>query len=173
MRSNCELLLDEGAKIVFSQEPEDNRPAVHTTMEDVECANRTPLVYAYCCTNMAITGTGTLCGHEGRWQDTRPQLVLFNRCKGVTWQDFKVRNSPFWTLHLYMCEDVAVRNLDACAQGCDNACIDIEMSRDVIVEKCRFDHGDDGIVMKSGRKRDAWRRAEPKKDVFIRDCEIF
>ena len=103
---------------------------------------------------------------------TRPQLVQFNRCKGVTWQDFKVRNSPFWTLHLYMCEDASVRNLDVYAHGNNNDGIDIEMSRDVTVEKCRFDQGDDGIVIKSGRNRDAWRLATPTENVFIRDCEI-
>ena len=214
LRSNCELHLAEGAQIVFSQDPNDYLPAVHTTWEGMECINYSPLVYAYCCTNVAISGTGTLCGYEGRWQDTswypwvwqtngvkaarlqlytwgakdhpvekreiykmknahtRPQLVQFNRCKGVTWQDFKVRNSPFWTLHLYMCEDASVRNLDVYAHGNNNDGIDIEMSRDVTVEKCRFDQGDDGIVIKSGRNRDAWRLATPTENVFIRDCEI-
>ena len=214
LRSNCELHLAEGAQIVFSQDPADYLPAVHTTWEGMECINYSPLVYAYCCTNVAITGTGTLCGYEGRWQDTawypwvwqtngvkaarlqlytwgakdhpvekreiykmknahtRPQLVQFNRCKGVTWQDFKVRNSPFWTLHLYMCNDAVVRNLDVYAHGNNNDGIDIEMSRDVTVEKCRFDQGDDGIVIKSGRNRDAWRLATPTENVFIRDCEI-
>ena len=213
-RSNCELHLAEGAEVVFSQNPEDYLPAVHTSWEGMECWNYCPLVYAYCCTNVAITGTGTLRGYEGNWKDTawypwvrqengikaarlqlytwgatdhpvekreiykmenahtRPQLVQFNRCKGVTWEDFKVRNSPFWTLHLYMCEDAAVRGLDVYAHGNNNDGIDIEMSRNVMVENCRFDQGDDGIVIKSGRNRDAWRLNRPTQDVFIRDCEI-
>ena len=214
LRSNCELHLAEGSEIVFSQNPKDYLPAVHTSWEGMECWNYSPLVYAYCCTNVAITGSGTLRGYEGEWKDTfwypwvpqkngikaarlqlytwgatdypvekreiykmknantRPQLVQFNRCKGVTWEGFKVRNSPFWTLHLYMCEDAAVRNLDVYAHGNNNDGIDIEMSRNVILEDCRFDQGDDGIVIKSGRNRDAWRLNTPTQDVFIRDCEI-
>ena len=214
LRSNCDLHLSEGAEIVFSQNPNDYLPAVFTSWEGMECWNYSPLVYAYCCTNVAITGTGTLRGYEGEWKDsfwypwvpqkngikaarlqlytwgatdypvekreiykmkdanTRPQLVQFNRCKGVTWENFKVRNSPFWTLHLYMCEDAAVRNLDVYAHGNNNDGIDIEMSRSVIVENCRFDQGDDGIVIKSGRNRDAWRLNTPTQDIFVRDCEI-
>ena len=213
-RSNCELHLAEGSEIVFSQDPKDYLPAVHTSWEGMECMNYSPLVYAYCCTNVAITGSGTLRGYEGEWKDTswypwvpqkngikaarlqlytwgatdypvekreiykmkdantRPQLVQFNRCKGVTWDGFKVRNSPFWTLHLYLCEDAAVRNLDVYAHGNNNDGIDIEMSRNVIVENCRFDQGDDGIVIKSGRNRDAWRLATPTEDVFVRDCAV-
>ena len=213
-RSNCELHLADGAEVVFSQDPADYLPAVHTSWEGMECWNYSPLVYAYCCTNVAITGSGTLLGYEGEWRDTtwyswvpqtngikaarrqlytwgatdwpvgdrqiwkmenahtRPHLVQFNRCKGVTWEGFKVRNSPFWTLHLYLCEDAAVRGLDVYAHGNNNDGIDIEMSRNVIVEDCRFDQGDDGIVIKSGRNRDAWRLAMPTEDVFVRDCEI-
>ena len=214
LRSNCELHLAEGSEIVFSQNPKDYLPAVHTSWEGMECWNYSPLVYAYRCTNVAITGSGTLRGYEGEWKDTfwypwvpqkngikaarlqlytwgatdypvekreiykmkdantRPQLVQFNRCRGVTWEGFKVRNSPFWTLHLYMCEDAAVRNLDVYAHGNNNDGIDIEMSRNVILEDCRFDQGDDGIVIKSGRNRDAWRLNTPTQDIFIRDCEI-
>ncbi len=215
-RSNCELHLAEGSEVVFSQEPNDYLPAVHTTWEGMECWNYSPLVYAYACTNVAITGSGTLRGFAGEWKDsfwktawglpkdagvkaarlqlytwgatdypvekreiwkqanahTRPQLVQFNRCKGVTWEGFRVRNAPFWTLHLYLCEDAAVRNLNVYAHGHNNDGIDIEMSRSVIVENCRFDQGDDGIVIKSGRNRDAWRLATPTEDVFVRDCEI-
>jgi polygalacturonase len=46
------------------------------------------------------------------------------------------------------------------------------MTRDVLVEKCRFDQGDDGVVIKSGRNQDAWRLNAPTENVFVRDCEI-
>jgi polygalacturonase len=42
----------------------------------------------------------------------------------------------------------------------------------VLVEKCRFDQGDDGVVIKSGRNRDAWRIGRATENVFVRDCEI-
>ena len=213
-KSNCELHLAEGSEVLFSQDPDDYLPAVHTSWEGMECWNYCPLVYAYCCTNVAITGTGTLKAYVGEWKDTfwypwvrqdngiraarrqlydwgaqdhpvekrqiwkmknantRPHFVQFNRCCGVKWQDFKVRNSPFWTLHLYLCQDASVRGLDVSAHGNNNDGIDIEMSRNVLVEKCRFDQGDDGVVIKAGRNRDAWRIGVPTENVLIRDCYV-
>ena len=214
LRSNVELHLEEGSEILFSQDPADYLPAVHTSWEGMECCNYCPLVYAYCCTNVAITGSGTLRAFEGEWKDTRwypwvlqengicaarrqlydwgakevpveerqiwkmenahtrPQFVQFNRCKGVRWEGFKVRNSPFWTLHLYMCDGATVRGLDVYAHGNNNDGIDIEMCRDVLVEACTFDQGDDGVVIKSGRNRDAWRLHTPTENVLVRNCRI-
>ena len=213
-KSNCELHLSDGATVLFSQDPDDYLPAVHTSWEGLECWNYCPLVYAYCCTNVAITGTGTLLAFEGEWKDTswypwvpqengvraarrrlydwgaadhpverrqiwkmkdahtRPHFVQFNRCKGVRWENFRVRNSPFWTLHLYLCDGVTVRGLDVKANGSNNDGIDIEMTKNVLVERCRFDQGDDGVVIKSGRNRDAWRLHTPTENVLVRDCEI-
>ena len=211
---NCNLHLADGAEVVFSQDPSDYLPAVFTSWEGMECVNYCPLVYAYGCTNVAITGTGTLRAFDGKWEDTawypwvsqengvkaarlqlytwgatdfpvekreiwkmenahtRPHFIQFNRCRNVLLDGFKVRNSPFWTIHLYQCEDASVRGLDVYAHGNNNDGIDIEMSRNVLVEKCIFDQGDDGVVIKSGRNRDAWRIGKPTENVIVRDCEI-
>ena len=213
-KSNCELHLSEGAEVVFSQDPGDYLPAVFTSWEGMECWNYCPLVYAYCCTNVAITGNGTLRAFDGDfnssfwkgwvpqangiraarrqlydwgatdypvekrhiWKkenaNTRPHFVQFNRCKNVRWEGFKVRNSPFWTLHLYLCDGAYVHGLDVQAHGNNNDGIDIEMSRNVLVENCSFDQGDDTFVIKSGRNRDAWRIGVPTENVEIRDCHM-
>ena len=68
LRSNVELHLAEGAKIVFSDDPEDYLPVVPTSWEGVECLNYSPLVYAYGCTNVAITGKGTLAPKMDFWR---------------------------------------------------------------------------------------------------------
>lgn len=46
------------------------------------------------------------------------------------------------------------------------------MSRNILIEKCKFDQGDDGVVIKSGRNQDAWRLNTPTENVVIRDCHI-
>jgi len=213
-KSNVELHLGDGAEVVFSQDPADYLPAVHTSWEGMECWNYCPLVYAYCCTNVAITGKGVLRAFDGKFEDsfweawvpqakgiraarrqlydwgatdypvekrqiwkmknanTRPHFVQFNRCKNVRWEDFKVRNSPFWTLHLYLCDGVVARGLDVKAEGHNNDGIDIEMTRNVLVERCTFDQGDDTFVLKAGRNRDGWRLATPTENVEIRDCHM-
>lgn len=85
---------------------------------------------------------------------------------------FKIRESPFWTIHLYMCDGGIVRNLDVRAHGHNNDGIDFEMSRNFLVEDCSFDQGDDAVVIKAGRNQDAWRLNTPCENIVIRNCRI-
>ena len=209
LKSNVELHLEEGAKIVFSDDPADYLPAVHTTWEGVELKNYSPLVYAYCATNVAITGSGEFAPKMAHWRkwfsrppshmaftkalygwccrvspleerdatkmegsNARPHLLQFNRSSNILLDGFKIRESPFWTIHLYHCENAVVRNLDVFAHGHNNDGIDIEMTRNVIVEDCRFDQGDDAVVLKAGRNQDAWALGRPTENVVVRNCEI-
>ena len=209
LRSNVELHLEEGARIVFSDNPADYLPVVPTSWEGVECLNYSPLVYAYGCTNVAITGKGTFAPKMGFWRtwfgrgkghmeatrrlydwcsfnapmderdltkipasNVRPHLMQFNRCKDVRLEGFRIRESPFWTIHLFLCDGAVVRGLDVYAHGHNNDGIDVEMTKNVLVENCRFDQGDDAVVIKSGRNHDAWRLATPSENIEIRNCTI-
>ena len=102
----------------------------------------------------------------------RPHLIQFNRCNNVLLDGFKIRESPFWTIHMYMCDGGIVRNLDVKAHGHNNDGIDLEMSRNFLVEDCVFDQGDDAVVIKSGRNRDAWRLNTPCENIVVRNCQI-
>ena len=184
LRSNVELHLEEGARIVFSDNPRDYLPVVPTSWEGVECLNYSPLVYAYGCTNVAITGKGTFAPKMDFWRkwfgrgkghmeatrrlydwcsfnapmeerdltkisesNVRPHLIQFNHCKDVRLEGFKIRESPFWTIHLFLCDGAVVRGLDVYAHGHNNDGIDVEMTKNVLVENCRFDQGDDAVVI--------------------------
>ena len=68
LKSNVELHLEEGAKIVFSDDPAKYLPVVPTSWEGVECLNYSPLVYAYGCTNVAITGKGMFAPKMDFWR---------------------------------------------------------------------------------------------------------
>ncbi|TRW23876.1 glycoside hydrolase family 28 protein [Flavobacterium zepuense] len=68
LKSNVNLHLEQGAVLSFSEDPNDYLPAVHTTWEGMECYNYSPLVYAYNCTNVAITGKGELKANMETWQ---------------------------------------------------------------------------------------------------------
>ncbi len=67
-KSNVRLHLDEGAVLLFSGEPADYLPPVHTTWEGMECYNYSPLIYAYECENVAITGKGQLKAEMDVWK---------------------------------------------------------------------------------------------------------
>lgn len=68
LKSNVNLHLSEGAILTFSGDPQDYLPAVHTTWEGIECYNYSPLIYAYKCENVAITGAGQLKAEMGVWK---------------------------------------------------------------------------------------------------------
>ncbi|WP_437921086.1 glycoside hydrolase family 28 protein [Sphingobacterium sp. LRF_L2] len=100
----------------------------------------------------------------------RPQFVQFNRCEQVLVENIKIRNSPFWTVHLYLSKDIVVRNIDVYAHGHNNDGIDPEMSQNILIENCIFDQGDDAVAIKSGRNPEGWRLKTPSKNIVIRNC---
>ncbi len=102
----------------------------------------------------------------------RPSCVEFEGCRSVRLEGFSLRESPLWCVHLHRCEDVVVRGLDIKARGHNNDGIDINASRNVLVENCTLDQGDDGFVIKSGRDRDGRRVGVPCENVEIRNCVI-
>lgn len=67
-KSNVNLHLEKGAVLLFSDDPKDYLPAVHTTWEGMECYNYSPLVYAYNCKKIAITGEGELKAKMDVWE---------------------------------------------------------------------------------------------------------
>ena len=207
-KSNINLHLEENAVLRFTDNPADYLPAVMTSWEGMECYNYSPLLYAFECENIAITGQGMLHPKMDLWRvwfkrpaphmealkqlytmastdvpveerqmavgenNMRPHLIHFNRCKNVYLDSFKIRESPFWTVHLYMCDGGVVRNLDVKAHGHNNDGVDLEMSRNFLIENCTFDQGDDAVVIKAGRNRDAWRLNTPCENIVIRNCRI-
>lgn len=125
-------------------------------------------LYAMCSTNVPAEHRHM----EAEGVQMRPHLIHFNRCKNVQLADFHIRESPFWTIHTFMCQDVWAHGLDVYAHGHNNDGIDLEMTQHAIVENCRFDQGDDAVVLKAGRNQDGWRLNMPTQDVVIRNCEI-
>ncbi|TAL06834.1 MAG: glycoside hydrolase family 28 protein [Verrucomicrobia bacterium] len=208
LQSNVNLHLAEGAVLSFSPNPEDYLPAVQSSWEGTECFNYSPLIYAFGCTNVALTGSGTLEAKLDVWKQwftrppahlaalkqlyhmaftnvpvaqrqmavgenhLRPQFIQFNRCRNVLIEDVKIRNSPFWTIHLLLCDNAVVRRVDISARNRNNDGIDPEMTRNLLVEDCRFDQGDDAIAIKAGMDFDGRRLATPTENVVIRNCTM-
>ncbi len=80
LKSNVNLHLEKGAVLLFSDNPADYLPAVHTSWEGLECYNYSPLVYAWQCKNVAITGEGELKAKMDTWRRwfPRPQPHMEN-----------------------------------------------------------------------------------------------
>ena len=63
--SNINLHLEEGATLLFSDDPDHYLPAVLTRWEGTEMFGYSPFIYAYHAHNVAITGKGTIHGNRG------------------------------------------------------------------------------------------------------------
>lgn len=68
LKSNVNLHLMQDSVLEFSGDPNDYLPVVKTTWEGMECCNYSPLIYAYGCKNIAITGSGLLTANLDVWK---------------------------------------------------------------------------------------------------------
>jgi polygalacturonase len=98
----------------------------------------------------------------------RPAFVQPYDCENVLIEGVKLRGAPFWQVHPVLCRNVTVRGLDILGHGPNNDGCDPESCAMVVIEKTRFDTGDDCIAVKSGRNADGRRVGVPSED--IRDC---
>lgn len=92
--NNVNLYLDEGAEIIFSNNPNDYYPLVKTAYEGMELMNYSPLIYAYQKKNIAITGKGTLNGQGNNtnwwpWKGVSSEGETFGYVKGTPSQQDK------------------------------------------------------------------------------------
>jgi len=102
----------------------------------------------------------------------RPMFVQPYRCKNVLIEGVKIINSPMWELHPVLCENVTVRGVEIHSHGPNNDGCDPESCKDVLIEDCIFDTGDDCIAIKSGRNADGRRLATPSENFIIRNCQM-
>ncbi|MBO5186417.1 MAG: glycoside hydrolase family 28 protein [Prevotella sp.] len=105
----------------------------------------------------------------------RPVMVSLVNCKNVLLQGVIFQNSPAWNIHPLMCEniiidDVLARN-PAYAQNGD--ALDLESCKNALIVNSKFDAGDDGICIKSGKDADGRRRGRPCENVVVDGCTVF
>lgn len=65
-----------------------------------------------------------------------------------------------------------MRGLTIVSHGPNNDGCNPESCRDVLIEGCLFDTGDDCIAIKSGRNADGRRIGVPSENIVVRDCRM-
>lgn len=105
----------------------------------------------------------------------RPVLLEFEGCKNVLLEGVCFENSPAWNLHPFKCENLTLRNLSVrnpwYSQNGDG--VDVECCKNVIIDRCSFDVGDDAICMKSGKNEDGRRLGIPSENVLVTNCTVY
>jgi unsaturated rhamnogalacturonyl hydrolase len=102
----------------------------------------------------------------------RPNFIQPYRCRNVFIEGITIRNSPMWEIHPALCTNVTVRNVTIISHGPNNDGCDPESCRDVLIDGCLFDTGDDCIAIKSGRDADGRRVAVPSENIIVRGCTM-
>ena len=121
---------------------------------------------------MVADGTPVNERRFGEGDNLRPSFIEPNHCRNVLIEGVHIRRSPMWEIHPLLCTNVTVRGVNIVSHGPNNDGCDPECCRDVLIENCLFDTGDDCIAIKSGRNNDGRRVGVPSENLIIRDCTM-
>ena len=102
----------------------------------------------------------------------RPQFISFINCRDFKLEDLTIINSPFWVIHPVLSENIIIRNVTVNSEGPNNDGCDPESCKNVLIENCTFNTGDDCIALKSGRDFDGRRINTPIENVLVRNCRM-
>ena len=194
MKPGVHLNLQKGAVLRC---PTDMKhfPEQRTRIEGHFAENFNPaLVNADGCDGLRITGEGTLDG-AGRpiwdafWKNLRAnkkfknldqpraRLCLIENSKNVTVRGITFKDSQFWNLHLYNCEEVLVEKArfevpDDYKQAPSSDGVDIDSCRKVVIRDCWFSVTDDCIALKGTKGPFALedKSSPPVENVRVKNC---
>ena len=194
------LYIEENGELRGSDRIRDFR-LVKTRMEGQTLNYFAALVNADGCDGFTITGPGTINGNgQAYWEEfwirrqfnrnctnleaMRPRNVYISNSKNVTVQDVKIINSPFWTNHLYKCENVRylgcyifapvdnVTPVDPKRGAPSSDAIDLDVCKNVLISGCYMSVCDDAVVLKGGKG--TWADKDPDNgpcsNILVSDC---
>lgn len=134
--------------------------------------------------DVVITGyNGTIDGQGQSWwkkfrqkqmTHTRGLLLQFMWCSDIEISNITLRNSPFWTLHPYDCQNVRISGLTILAplDAPNTDGIDPDSCQNVTIENCYISVGDDCIAIKSGWDQYGIAYARPSANILIRNLML-
>jgi len=102
----------------------------------------------------------------------RPQFIAPVQCRNLLIEGLTITGGPFWTFDLTYCENIIVRRIKIENHGPNNDGLNIDSSRNVLIEHCEFQTGDDAVCLKSGINEDGRRVNRPSENVVIRHCRV-
>lgn len=187
------LHLEKGAVLKGSDDI-SNFPIVATRIEGQSLNYFAALVNADGVNGFTISGKGTINGNGERYwksfwlrrkvipkctnmDELRPRLLYLSNCKDVQVADVRLVNSPFWTTHLYKCENVKLLNLYIFSpakpiKAPSTDAIDIDACTNVHIKNCYMSVNDDAVALKGGKGPLADKDVNngANRNIIIEDC---
>ena len=91
-------------------------------------------------------------------------------CNNVLLEGVEFEEPLFWNITPVYCDSVIIRGCAVNSWGGRTDGIDIESTRNVLIEYCTLACGDDCFTLKAGRAEDGLRVGRPTENVVIRYC---
>ena len=130
------------------------------------------LIYSANVDHTGILGPGRIEGNRavafGKGMRGAPVLEPIS-CTDLRWEGFAVTHDGTWATHPTYCTNVVIKNLHI-RNTRDG--IDVDSCKNVRIEGCDIDTGDDAISLKSGRGMNGARIGKPTEDVVITRCVL-
>ena len=175
IKSNTTLSLENKASLVGSSDLEDY-PLARIRWEGEFTEGHRALLWAEQASHIAILGPGTIFGPPINLSKLRnpraPALIEPSECTDVLLDGFTAQYQRMWAIHPVLCQGFIARNLTIRSVNTNGDGIDVDSCRDVTIERCTIDTGDDAIALKSGRGLEAVRTGHPTENVLIKDCTL-
>jgi len=111
--------------------------------------------------------------HDGSGEDWifPPKFISPINCKNVYIEGVSLENTAFWNIVPTYCDDVIIRGVYVNSYGIPRGDgIDIESSKNVLIEYCTLNTGDDCFTMKAGRGEDGMKVNKSTENVVVRYC---
>lgn len=100
-----------------------------------------------------------------------PKTIAPIRCKNILIEGVTLDQCLYWNVVLQYCENAIIRGVTVTSFGHGRTDgIDIESSKNVLVEYCSLDCSDDCYTIKSGRGKDGIRVNIPTENLVFRYC---
>lgn len=98
-----------------------------------------------------------------------PMFISPTLCTNVFIEGITLEETIFWNIVPVYCDGVVIRGVTVNSVGIPRGDgIDIESSRNVLIEYCTLNNGDDCFTIKSGRGGDGLRVNKPSENIVIR-----
>lgn len=108
-------------------------------------------------------------GHNGDFIFP-PMFISPINCNNVLIEGISLENTAFWNVVPVYCDSVMIRGITVHSVGIPRGDgIDIESSRNVLIEYCTLSTGDDAFTIKAGRGYDGLRVNRPTENVVVRN----
>lgn len=192
-KQGVNLYIEQGGILKGSDDISDYA-LCQTRIEGETCKYFAALINADNIDGFIMCGNGTIDGNglkswkafwlRREWNEKctnkdeqRPRLIYISNCKNVLIANLNMKNSHYWTNHIYKSDHVKYLNCRIFSpakpvQAPSTDAIDIDACSDFLVKNCYMEVNDDAVVLKGGKGpwADSNQENGSNERIIVEDC---